>query len=312
MKQLVIAERICLTAHVVSTLFGLAGLLIVLPNPDLIASLPPFGQTLFQWSMATGGVTYILFGAATALLYGSRTLGIKNTLGFFIPAVCLSLCSELLGTSTGFPFGQYYYLSGLGYKIAGLVPFTIPLSWFYMGLSCYLLARSGLKVLIKSGWWRHIIALAMASVLLTAWDLVLDPAMSQALVPFWQFDEVGEFFGMPYRNLTGWLGTGLLFMGVTAVLWRKTPTILSRAQLTVPLVIYLTNFLFGAAITIVALDPQFLLPVSLSVLFGVVPAILFWWTAKYPQERIESLLETTISSKADHSDIVNSTVKMQS
>lgn len=312
MKQLVIAERICLTAHVVSTLFGLAGLLIVVPNPEIIAHLPPFGQTLFQWSMATGGVTYILFGAATAILYASRTLGLWATLGFLIPAVCLSLSSELLGTSTGFPFGQYYYLSGLGYKIAGLVPFTIPLSWFYMGLCCYLLARSGLKVLIKTGWWRHLLALVMAAVLLTAWDLVLDPAMSQAPLPFWQFDEVGEFFGMPYRNLMGWLGTGLVFIGVAAVLWRKTPIVLSRPQLTVPLIIYLTNFLFGAVITIVALDPQFLLPVGLSVAFGVIPAIIFWWTAKRPQELVENLLQTALSSTTNKDEISNPAVEMQS
>ncbi|MGB3403717.1 MAG: gamma-carotene 1'-hydroxylase CruF [Microcoleaceae cyanobacterium] len=312
MKQLVITERICLTAHIVSTLFGLAGLLIVLPNPDIIASLPPFGQTVFQWSMATGGVGYIVFGAATMILYGSRTLGVWKTLSFFIPAVGLSLCSELLGTSTGFPFGQYYYLSGLGYKIAGLVPFTIPLSWFYMGLSCYLLARCGLNVVIKRGWWRHLLALVMASVLLTAWDLVLDPAMSQAPVPFWQFDEVGEFFGMPYRNLTGWLGTGLIFMGVAAIAWRKTPIVLSRPQLTVPLLVYLVNFLFGAVITIVALDPRFLLPVGLSVLFGVIPATLFWWTRSRPQELVEDLLQTTISSPADLEETLNPTVEMQS
>jgi putative membrane protein len=312
MKQLVIAERICLTAHVVSTLFGLAGLLIVLPNPEIIANLPSFGQTLLQWSMATGGVTYILFGAATAILYASRTLGWGTTLGFLIPAVCLSLSSELLGTSTGFPFGQYYYLSGLGYKIAGLVPFTIPLSWFYMGLCCYLLARSGLKVLIKTGWWRHLLAFVIASVLLTAWDLVLDPAMSQAPLPFWQFDQVGEFFGMPYRNLMGWLGTGSIFMGVAAVLWRKTPIVLSRPQLTVPLIIYLTNFLFGAVITIVALEPQFLLPVGLSIVFGVIPAIVFWWTAQRPQELVENLLQTALSSTPKKSEIANPAVEIQS
>ena len=63
MKQLIIAERFFLTIHVISTLFGLAGLLIVLPNPQIIANLPAFGQTVFGWSMAGGGVAYIVFGA---------------------------------------------------------------------------------------------------------------------------------------------------------------------------------------------------------------------------------------------------------
>lgn len=297
MKQLVIAERICLTAHVVSTLFGLAGLLFILPNPELVANLPPIGMNIFTWSMAGGGVSYILFGAVTLALYAYRTLGLGATLAFMIPSVFLSLSSELLGTSTGFPFGHYQYLSGLGYKIAGLVPFTIPLSWFYMGLTCYLLARTGLKLTMGSSWVRQLGALALGSVLLTAWDLVLDPAMSQAPFPFWQFQEVGEFFGMPYRNLVGWMGTGFLFMSIGAFLWRRTPIILSRSQLTVPLIVYLTNFLFGAVITIVELDARFLFPTALSVLFGVIPAVVFWWNAKPSLDTMESLLpEDTVET----------------
>lgn len=280
MKQLVLAERIILAIHVISTLFGLAGLLIVIPNPQIIASLPPIGQTAFGWSMAGGGVAYIVFGAIAVALYAYRTLGWWLTTTFMVPAVCLSLSSELLGTSTGFPFGHYQYLSGLGYKIAGLVPFTIPLSWFYMGLTCYLLARAGLKVVVGSSWLRHWAALAVAAILLTSWDLVLDPAMSQAPVKFWIFQEVGEFFGMPYRNLLGWMGTAAVFMSVGAYLWRGVPVILSRRLLTLPLIVYLTNFVFGAAITVFALDQRFLFPVSLSVVFGVVPAIVFWWIAK--------------------------------
>ncbi|MFO7144502.1 carotenoid biosynthesis protein, partial [Arthrospira sp. PCC 8006] len=113
-------------------------------------------------------------------------------------------------------------------------------------------------------------------------DLVLDPAIGQAPFPFWQFQDVGEFFGMPYRNLTGWMGTGLVFMTVAAVLWRSKPIVLSRSVLTLPLLVYLTNFSFGAVITVVALDPKFLLPTLLSVLFGVIPAIALWWTAIGP------------------------------
>ena len=67
MKQLLIAERFCLIAHVLSMAFGLAGLLLILPRPELVMSLPPAGQTLFQWGMAGGGVVYIIFGAAAVV-----------------------------------------------------------------------------------------------------------------------------------------------------------------------------------------------------------------------------------------------------
>ncbi|WP_202225237.1 gamma-carotene 1'-hydroxylase CruF [Okeania sp. KiyG1] len=296
MKQLMIAERYLLLVHILSTFFGLAGLLIVLPNPEIIISLPPVGQTAFQWSMAGGGATYIIFGALAVALYSMRNLGIGTTLAFMLPSVFLSLSSELLGTSTGFPFGDYAYLNGLGYKIAGLVPFTIPLSWFYMGLVCYLLARCGLQVKSSSSWLRHVGAIATGAVLLTAWDLVLDPAMSQAPFPFWTFQEEGSFFGMPYRNLLGWVGTGAIYMSVAAWFWRKKTISLSRQELNLPLITYLVNFAFGATITVVALDSRFLLPTCLSVVVGVIPAIALWWISPANQfSEVDMSLDNAVS-----------------
>lgn len=281
MKQLLIAERVCLIAHIVSMAFGLAGLLIVLPRPELVMSLPPGGQTLFQWGMAGGGVVYIIFGAAAVALYAYRTLGLGATLTFLLPSMFLSLGSELLGTSTGFPFGHYHYLSGLGYKIAGLVPFTIPMSWFYLGLVSYIIARAGLgSGKGEFNWMRQLGAIALGALLLTAWDFVLDPAMSQTSVPFWEFEELGAFFGMPYRNLAGWMGTGALFMSVAAFCWRKTSIQFDRSELSLPLIVYLVNFAFGAIITVTSLDSRFWFPTLLAVLLGVFPAIALSWIAK--------------------------------
>lgn len=280
MKQLISVERFCLIGHILSLVFALAGLLLVLPNPGFIASLPPFGLTLFRWSMAGGGVVYILLGAASVAIYAYRTLGWRNLLAFMLPAVFLSLGSELLGTSTGLLFGHYGYLSGLGYKIAGLVPFTVPLSWFYVGMSTYVLARAGLEVKRVNGWVKEVGAIAIGVLLLTAWDFVLDPAMSQTPYPFWEFRDAGQFFGMPYRNLTGWLATGAVFMSVAALFWRDTSTQLTRSQLLVPLAIYLANFTFGAVITVAQLDIRFWIPTAFSVLIGVIPTVALWWVAK--------------------------------
>jgi putative membrane protein len=229
--------------------------------------------------MAGGGVVYIVLGALTVALYAYRTFGWQNWLGFMLPAVFLSLGSELLGTSTGFPFGHYSYLSGLGYKIAGLVPFTIPLSWFYLGFSTYVLARCGLEARGINGWSSKLGGIAIGAILLTAWDFVLDPAMSQAAYPFWEFQDVGEFFGMPYRNITGWLGTGIVFMSVATLFWRKPAVPVKRSQLVTPLVVYLVNFAFGALITIAQLDMRFWIPTAISMMVGVIPAIALWWFA---------------------------------
>ncbi|MEC4806967.1 MAG: carotenoid biosynthesis protein [Jaaginema sp. PMC 1079.18] len=271
MKLSLITERALLIGHIISMIFGLAGLLLVLPNAELIASLPPLGQAIFAWSMAGGGVGYMLLGTAAVAFYAYRTLGLWHWLTFMLPAIFLSLGSELLGTSTGFPFGHYRYLSGLGYKVAGLVPFTIPLSWFYLGFCAYILARAGLSLLKLPRWAYLSSAIALGSLLLTSWDFVLDPAMSQTTVPFWIWEQPGAFFGMPYQNFVGWLGTGVVFMSVATLFWEKSPKPIASSTLTFPLVVYLSNLAFAAVMSICS---DFWIPAILGLILGVMPAIL--------------------------------------
>jgi len=289
------AEQVCLISHIMAMAFGLAGLLLVVPHPEFILALPPWGQQLFQLSMGSGGVVYIVLGAVAIALHAYRNFGLGKLLGFLLPALGISLTSELLGTSTGFPFGHYGYLSGLGYKVAGLVPFTIPLSWFYMGLVTFLLAYSGfisrpLREGKRIGLGAGVITVGLAAIFLTAWDFVLDPAMSQTAVPFWQFQDVGEFFGMPYRNILGWTGTAAVFMGLGLVAWWPKPMVVNRTQLITPLVIYLVNFAFGAMITLTALDQRFWIPTTLGVVLGVVPVVALWWSADAaPLEEVQGV-----------------------
>jgi putative membrane protein len=268
-------ERWLLIAHILSMAFGLAGLLLVLPNPEFVAKLPEFVKTVFAWSMAGGGVVYMLLGTAAVAIYAYRTLGLWHWLGFMIPAVGLSLGSELLGTSTGFPFGHYRYLSGLGYKIAGLVPFTIPLSWFYLGFSAYLIACTALTIRQRPNFFSGVGAVLLGSLFLTSWDFVLDPAMSQTVLPFWIWEQPGAFFGMPYQNFAGWLGTGALFMGVAASIWRAKPLTLPRYELGLPLVIYLSNFAFAMILSLAA---GIYLPILLGIVLGVVPILWCYQT----------------------------------
>ena len=277
MRRLIAIEKALLIGHIVSMAFGLAGLLLVLPHPEFVANLPDFGKTAFAWSMAGGGVVYMVLGMAAVAVYAYRTLGVWHWLGFMVPAISLSLCSELLGTSTGFPFGHYRYLSGLGYKIAGLVPFTIPLSWFYLGFSAYIIARVGLSTLAIPQWLQNLAAIAIGAVLLTSWDFVLDPAMSQTTMPFWIWEQPGAFFGMPYENFAGWFGTGCVFMTVATLIWQVQPVKLPSQDLTLPFVMYLGNFGFA---TVMSMGAGIYPPIFLGLLTGILPLILLYNRAK--------------------------------
>ena len=278
MKRISGIENYLLLGHILAIAFGLAGIVLVLPNIEFQAKLAEFswGSTIFGWSMAGGGVAYMLLATAAVALYAYRTLGIWHWLSFMIPAIALSLGSELLGTSTGFPFGEYRYLSGLGYKIAGLVPFTIPLSWFYLGFSAYIIALAGLKKFAVSNWLCQFGAIIFGSLCLTSWDFVLDPAMSQAPVPFWVWDQPGAFFGMPYQNFAGWMGTGIVFMSVATLLWRVKPFSIPSKDLKLPLAIYLANFAFA---TVLSLAAGFYIPVLLGFVLGILPLMILYWVA---------------------------------
>ncbi len=79
---------------------------------------------------------------------------------------------------------------------------------------------------------------------------------------------------MPYQNFAGWLGTGSLFMTVSAFLWRNHPIQLEPSELNFPLIVYLSNFGFA---TVMSLSVGFTIPVLLGLLLGVAPAVVFWY-----------------------------------
>ena len=123
-----------------------------------------------------------------------------------------SFLSEHIGTGYGFPFGGYEYTGLLGYKLGGRVPVLIPISWFLMALPSWILAGT-----VFPGKQRTFPRIALAAFFLTAWDLALDPAMSY-LTPYWVWENPGPFFGMPWVNLAGWMGTGIVLMGLLEAL----------------------------------------------------------------------------------------------
>ena len=117
--------RFLLVAHAVALVFGLAGMLIALPHPELWAS-SPLGQQVFAFGMQYAGALHMLLGTAAMLAFRVAALGWWRTAIFFVAACGLSLSAELIGTSIGYPFGNYEYTAALGAKVLGRVPFSIP------------------------------------------------------------------------------------------------------------------------------------------------------------------------------------------
>lgn len=260
-----------LLAHAAALVFGLAGMLIALPNPQLWSG-SPLGVQTFQFGMQYAGSLHIVLGAATMFAFGAATLGWRKTAIFFIAACTLSLGSELIGTGTGWPFGNYEYTDGLGLKVLGRVPYSIPLSWFYMGLASYLLGVGLARALsVRPAWaW----SLALGATLMVVWDLVLDPAMAHPSLPlqFWVWRLEGPYFGMPAQNFAGWWVTALAFMAVSRWAWRAEPATAAWRS-PIPLAVYALNTAFGMVLSGYA---GLWVPIALAGLLGLAPAALGW------------------------------------
>lgn len=268
--------RWAFAAHLVMMVFGLAGLTIAMRRPDLWAH-SQVAVNVYAFGTRYAGVLQIVFATVAVLAYGITKLGARRTVIFFVCATSISLASELIGTGTGWPFGNYSYTSGLGAKIADRVPFTIPLSWFYMGLVTYLIGaalfqrvygRAGTAARLAAGVW-----------LLVVWDLVLDPAMAHESLSarFWIWHESGPYEGMPIQNFAGWAVTALAFMGLSRVLWRGEPP---RDEMPgFPVMVYLANLAFGMAVCV---SVGLWLPIGLGFVAGVLPAM---WVLRGRRQR---------------------------
>jgi putative membrane protein len=210
-------------------------------HPELLAQ--------YSWAPPIFAASYPLFaqlqigiGFWVIAAECQKTLGAK-WYKFFSVAVVISFFMEYLGTTRGIPFGKYSYTSLLGWKIAQQVPILIPLSWFFMSLPSYWIARQ-----ISGSSHRRFSPVILGSILLMTWDFTLDPAMSH-LTPFWIWESAGNpILKMPIMNLAGWFFTGLLIL--TAYEFLDLPLAPQWRRSLFPFKFYAINLLlpFGLAL----------------------------------------------------------------
>jgi uncharacterized membrane protein len=199
----------------VLVVFGLAavvGFAVFGRSPARLAGLSDAALRFYGMSFGFFGRGQVLLAGLVLMVELVRRTGWR-WVPAFVALYAISLGSELMGTAYGVPFGPYEYTDLLGVRWLGLVPALIPLSWFYMAVPSYALARAALDrpdQAARSGGWAG--RIAMGSLLLLAWDLSLDPAMSEA-TPYWVWGEAGPYYGMPLMNLVGWYVTGVVLMG---------------------------------------------------------------------------------------------------
>lgn len=234
--------------HAALIIFSTAALVTFLADPTAetqawLAREP--NATVYRIAWKFSGPTYVVAGFLAALAHAMSRLGVRpRVVAMFATVSVLALASELLGTHTGYPFGGYSYTEMLGHRILGLVPFPIPISWTCI-LYCSL-AICGRLLPARDDMATRLRWAAAGAVILTAWDVAMDPAMVKTF--HWVWTEPGAFYGMPYTNWLGWLATGFV---LSLVMLRFVPPSAFAARVSptrLPLVIYALNGIMPIAI----------------------------------------------------------------
>ncbi len=212
-------DRAPLLLLVLFSVVAVAGYAVFGRDPSRVAGLSPGAARFYAVSFGFFAQAQILLAGLVLALHLGRRAGWR-WLPAFVAVYVISLGSELMGTAYGVPFGPYEYTSLLGAKWLDLVPVLIPLSWFFMavpayGLATWLWERGRAQGAAPSGrgpaGGSAAARIFVGSLLLLAWDLTLDPAMSE-VTRYWVWGEPGPYYGMPLMNLVGWYVTGVALM----------------------------------------------------------------------------------------------------
>jgi len=151
-------------------------------------------------------------------LHGSRFMGRKNILIFFITIFVVSYTAEYLGVSTGKIFGDYYYNAFNNGPLVAGVPPLLMLTYFAITYATYwvmriILSDFGIIKGYKIFWFS-----LLGGLIATLTDLAADPVNSTVnKVYIWS--RGGIFFGVPYLNFLGWLAEISIFFIILSCLF---------------------------------------------------------------------------------------------
>jgi putative membrane protein len=243
-------------------------------NRLLIVALAAAGLTVLAnilWALASGGLRDVLtiigvlaFATASGF-HAYVAFGRSFVMKFLMIALLATLVVEVLGVATGFPFGAYEYdPERLGISVLG-VPLLIPFAWFMMLYPSWLISRD----LFKSRY----LAILSGALLMSTWDLYLDPQMVNEGYWVWFVDGLATK-DIPLTNFFGWfLSTAVIFMLLSVALKPGSPKVSNATPHALILWVWLGSFL----VNIVPISPFFNQPtVAISGFIGMGIVLIPW------------------------------------
>ncbi len=154
---------------------------------------------------------------------------------------------EAIGISTGLPYGGFHYSDEMGFKILGIVPWSVSLAFAPLILGSATVTNRQIE--------DSRLALPVSALLLVMFDLILDPAAVSLNI--WVWDVPGPYYGIPISNYAGWFLTGLVAAALLHVILMETPvrTVRLPADLAISLLLIIsfwTGFSFWTSLLVPA------------------------------------------------------------
>jgi putative membrane protein len=239
----------------------LYALLTLYPIISLLAGSTP-------WHLLTPVTT--LIGFTFALLHAGQREGWKRTALLLALVFAVSLTFESVGVATGLIYGPYHYTDKLGPLFLGLVPYLIPVAWFMMSYPSFVIADR----LIPTEWkrWQRVLSVAaVGGLVMTAWDLVMDPIMVAS--GHWVWDVQGAYHGIPLQNFWGWWLTVFTTFALYMLISGKAPKIPETKLDRLALVSYLVTALGIVLLSLVTGAGE----LALIGFFAMVPWVIAGW-----------------------------------
>ena len=150
-----------------------------------------------RWSHFVSSIAVVVF-ALPSIWAAKMWLGRRDAIILFSTLGLFSLLIETSAIMTGFPYGHFDYSDHLGYKLFGVVPWTVAFAWPPLLLAAYSVAAN-----VNTS---RSTRLAITTLSLLTFDFVHDPGAVR--LGFWKYADAGSFYGVPLSNFAGWIISG--------------------------------------------------------------------------------------------------------
>jgi uncharacterized membrane protein len=163
--------------------------------------------------------------AAGTLLFQTRQVPFQNVLLAACILGGIGGLANLVGAATGLPFGPIQYTHAAGPRLAGTVPWWMPLVWIIALLN----SRGAARFILRTVRHQPNYGLGLIA-LTTALSLLLDLGLelfATRLKGYWLWQAAGpalSWQGIPLTQFAGWMVTALIALALaTPVLINKKP-----------------------------------------------------------------------------------------